>query len=103
MTLKVGTDYNHPTLGLVKLLEIASDNKWVEVRVLTGEFTGDWTDDEGDSFYNYVGAEWWVHKTKLYLIEQPGPPVPKEALIAKRIRKLWNNSNWVKANPQRSY
>lgn len=103
MNLKVNTNYNHPTLGLVRLLNLFKDDKWVKVEVLTAEFTGNWTDDEGEFFYNYKGAEWWVNKTNLYLQEQPGPPVPKEVLIAKRIRRLWNNSNWVKADPQRSY
>lgn len=32
-----------------------------------------------------------------------GPPLTKEQRVEKKCKKLWNNSNWVKNNPQRAY
>ena len=99
----------HITLGRVKIINIVDDymrtpnTECIKVEVLTNEFEGIWADCRGNNYYyNKQGNQWWVPYIDLVILFI-GPPIPMPISIQKRIRKLWNESNWVLKHPEQAY
>ena len=89
-----GQKYNHLTLGLVEVYKVTpSSLEGIYVKVLTNYAKGIWTSDEGDSFHNQKGEEWWVNKENLTPTQDTLSN--EKDRIKLKMKLLWNNSNWV--------
>lgn len=107
INLSVGKTYKHKTLGLIKLI-LHSDNG-TQVEVLTNKITldsdQDWIDDWGYAFRDVgIGSQWCVKTSFLKEIKVKIDPKDKgKSPVQIRCRKLWNESKWVKQNPNQAY
>lgn len=61
--------------------------------------THHWTNEKE---YTKTASKDWDIRTKYLKLLEPEEAGPR-SLVERKIRKLWNQSNWVKLDPKRAY
>ena len=109
MKIIIGTNYLHPTLGLVKLVSWREGESSANVEVLTNNYklnsNDEWTDDWGYNFTIDQGQQWWIELSKLKPLAKPKLTKKDKQTTPVQIRckDLWNKSNYIKNNPKQAY